>query len=290
LRVGIWESLRQWIDSLLEHIMTLGHLDLVISTSKEAELQSLKHLEGAVSRVLRAPVPRPPTGLARPRAYLLAVNVYRTRVLATEMRAGVRDRWPRLALAIALAGVALVGVGAHVVMAARQSIPGQPLYFVKRHIERIQYSGAEGPDVRVALGLAFLGERVAEVQALVAREAPIEIDVVVAAQQYSGQVLQSAAQLPQSQMVTSLDYIALQTARYLEVLEPLEDIAAPDNSRGLTQIVATYRRLEMLARLAQRDPQAFRVAYAAGRPELFLLPQAQPLLGPPREETVSTRY
>lgn len=278
----MWDSVRRWAHS----IWTATGFGNATAASQGVELQQVAGLVDAVSRVLQAPAPLPPTGLVRPRAWVLAmcaVSCPQPAEVAANPRFWPKSVWLQLAVAMMLAGTVLGLVGGHVVLAAQQSMPGQPLYFVKRHIEHVQYSGAEEPDVRVALGLAFLGERVAEVQALVAQGVPIEFEVVVAAQQYSTQVLQAAAQLPQQQMLTSLGYITLQTKAYLEVLESLEASASAATAGGLRQVIFTYRRLEALACLAQREPEAFREAYTSGRPELFLLPQEQPLLGPPRE-------
>ncbi len=165
-----------------------------------------------------------------------------------------------------------------IVRAARGSTPGQVLYPLKIHVERVQYAGTDQPDVRVALALAFLGERVAESQSLVHSQRPLDGGIAAEVGQLTYQLLGAVAETPESALPEVLEYVRLQLGNYLTVLAALEPIGG-DNAPQIASMVQACRRAYLVTTQALAYPEEFRDAYRAGRPELFLLPGERPLNG-----------
>ncbi len=226
------------------------------------------------------PAPDPPRKLQMSRARLLAAAANPPRRRTPRWR-----QWPAARLRLAdklLAAVITVLIlfaplSRQMVSAARDSGPGHLLYPLKLHVERVQFSGAEQPDIRIALGLAFLGERVAEVQPLIEAEATIDHALLVEVQQLIDQLLYAVADTSEPMMEESLRYVALQLQAYLATLETLKEATTPSNAGDLQRIIRACRRGHRVTYYALLDLSAFRQAYRAGRPERFLLPGESPL-------------
>jgi hypothetical protein len=185
----------------------------------------------------------------------------------------------RAAAAIAVLLALLAPLGRGIVRAARDSAPGHLLYPLKTHVERVQYAGAEQPDVRVALSLAFLGERVAEAQAVVSQRRALDGAFSAEVQQLTYQLLQAVAETSEASLPDVIEYSRLQLAAYLKVLFGLEQIAGAEAQAGLADVTQACRRAYLITVRALDHPAEFRAAYRIGRPELFLLPGERPLNG-----------
>jgi hypothetical protein len=258
-------------------------LDATVSTAApgpvtDARLRPLVQTAEQLARLWQQPVPSPHGKLQFGRAQLLAAVAYRSRrssfgeQLTVEMRFAAKFLAALIALLVVLAPLSPGLVGA-----ARDSMPGQLFYPLKLHMERVQFRGVEEPDVRVSLGLAFLGERVAEAQALAGTGRTLDYETVAEVYQLVNQVLDAVAHTPEADMPDNLVYVSRQLGAYLDVLETLEAQAAPSNAASLNQIRRAVQNGHLLALNALEDPTAFRSAYQAGRPELFLAPGEYPL-------------
>ncbi len=164
------------------------------------------------------------------------------------------------------------------VRAASTSTPGQVLYPLKIHVERVQYTGASQPDVRVALALAFLGERVAEVQALVDGQTLIPDDSAAEVQVLVNLLLRSVAETTDEALPDALHYAAAQLRAYMDALGQIRTAAAPVDAQTIDMMEQSCRRGYLTIDRALAEPTEFAAAYRAGRPELFLLP-GESLLG-----------
>lgn len=243
----------------------------------DALLDTAAHLTRALQH---RSVPPPPHKLQFGRAQLLAAAASRPRRLSFRERLTAETRFAgKLLAALVVLLVVSSPLNRGVVGAARASMPGQLLYPLKLHVERVQFEGAEEPDIRVSLGLAFLGERVAEAQALVHEGRSIDFEAVVEAYQLVNQVLRAVAETPEPAMEDTLRYVSRQLRAHLEVLEALDAYTAPANAGPLNQITQGCRKGYLVTVQALQDPERFRTAYQEGRPELFLLPGENPLGG-----------
>lgn len=223
-------------------------------------------------------VPQPPGQLLFGRAQVLAAVASQTHRLSFRERLTVEMRFAgKLLAACIVLLVMLVPLSPGIVGAARDSMPGQLFYPLKLHIERVQFQGANQPDVRVSLGLAFLGERVAETQTLAGTGRSIEYETVIDVYQLTHQILIAVAQTPEAALEDTLTYVSRQLQAYLDVLESLGETVTPSNAAYLSQITRGCRRAYLVASLALEEPGPFRSAYQEGRPELFLLPGENPL-------------
>ena len=230
-------------------------------------------------RVLKV-VPPPPRGLRMGRGQLLAAAMRDAQRSAGRrcrlggLRFGLVDGL--LAGLIALA-ILLVPLNGQVVRAAQGSVPGQALHPLKLHIERVQLTATDQPDRRVSLSLAFVGERAAEIQALVAQDSAIDFAALVEMQRLVTEVLNATAEVPEPTMEETLRYVAVQLQVHLDTLRALEETATPHNASILSSLVQVCERGQRLATHALSEPDQFRRAYVAGRPGLFLLPGEGPL-------------
>ncbi len=283
-----YQALAQGLDAVVGADDPEAAVDEVLTwyPRHSGTLRPLLQLGSNLERALRQPTPQPPFALQPGRARLLAaassLSPHSAGILGLPGRLGAQVRMAaKMVAALALIVIFLAPLSRQVVGASRHSVPGQLLYPLKIHVERVQYSGATLPDVRVALGLAFLGERVAEIQVLVGQQEPIDYEMIVEVQQLVNQLLYSAAQAPEATMPDTLEYVSLQLQGYLEVLDSLAGATTTVNAAALSRVRAVCDRGAMISHYALGNPLSYREAYHAGRPELFLLPGENPLEGPP---------
>lgn len=100
------------------------------------------------------------------REHLVALRVDRARNVATLPRVR-RSPAVRLASAFVLAAMLLVVGGGSAIAASSSALPGDPMYGVKRAVERISLAMHRDPVGRAALHLQFADTRLHEVSALV---------------------------------------------------------------------------------------------------------------------------
>ena len=132
------------------------HRVLQRSPGERDELIDLLRVSTDISQ-LQLPAPDPAFKL-RTRNLMLAVAAQR-RASAARSRWVVARPLFRLAVAVGLSG-ALLGAG--IVAASAQSLPGDPLYQVKRDIENIQLSLTLDPAANARLRMHLATRRVAE--------------------------------------------------------------------------------------------------------------------------------
>ncbi len=138
------------------------HRVLQRSPAERDELIDLLRVSTDVAQLQR-PAPDPAFKL-RTRNLMLAVAAHR-RASAARSRWVARPAF-RLALAVGLSG-ALLGAG--IVAASAQSLPGDPLYQVKRGMERVQLSLTLDPAANARLRMQLATRRVSEAAQLSAQ-------------------------------------------------------------------------------------------------------------------------
>jgi hypothetical protein len=246
------------------------------------ELSMLLHVAEGLIRLWKQPVPEPPTALRPGRSRYMTHAASGPRVPNWHLGARPGPAMVlKLAASLTIAVAVLVPMSGGVVRAARDSAPGNLLYPLKIHVERVQYAGADNPDVRVALALAFLGERVAESQETVYEHGALGEVSPAEVQQLSFQLLRAIAETPDATLPDVLDYARLQLDVYLRILIALEPIAGESNVPHIAAMLQACRRAYLITGQALNHPTEFQTAYRAGRPELFLLPGERPLNGEP---------
>lgn len=193
----------------------------------------------------------------------------------TVFRAGLKIAG-EFAVAMLLVLTLWVPLSREIVGAAYESKPGQVLYSLKTSVDRLRFTGTSEPDARLALGLAFLGERVARTQAMVSQGQEIDYGSVVEVQQLVNQVLQASAMVPERTVLEILDYVGLQLQSYEHALCSAAVTAPVESAVAIQQIRKALESGVRVAEHALQDPTGFRRAYQAGRPELFTLPGGNP--------------
>jgi len=192
---------------------------------------------------------------------------------------------PRVALGWKIAGamLALVVMVApltrQISLAANGSVPGEILYPLKITNESLHLSQVEQPEVRVALALAFLSERIAEMQMLVGSGKPIPFEMLAQVEELSTAALESAAWTSDDVMSEMLKTIAMQSQIHIQTLETLKLTATASNLPMLERALSACLQKYVLAHVALAEPETFREAYRSGRPEQLVLPGAGVLGG-----------
>jgi hypothetical protein len=205
---------------------------------------SLLETADALRRTLAVPPPAPPNGLQESRQRFLARAAQPTTSPLPQRSSRVGRLLPalnlRLATQVVVAALLVLMSGAplsrEIVRAASTSVPGQVLYPLKIHVERVQVAGADQPDTRVALALAFLGERVAETQALLHRQAPLRDETRVEVQLLLNQLLRAVAETPDQALMSTLNYVAMQLEAHERVLESLHTLAPIADAQLVEQL------------------------------------------------------
>lgn len=133
-----------------------------------------------------------------------------------------QQRLPRAALQLALVALLMLTVGSGTLFAAEQSLPGQPLYAVKRAGEAVRLSLTLDSLSRAALHLAFAERRAAELQQLASTSAPFDQEVLGdALDHYAQAQVALASAAPNSELQT----LNQATLTLLQASYPLVDQA-----------------------------------------------------------------
>lgn len=259
----------------------------------QAELRPLLAMACATIETL-ADVPEPPYELARGRERVLRAAEARRAWMRppapeTHGRPRFRLRWPRLSFdldwAWKLAGVALamimllVPLSGHIVWAASESLPHNPLYPLKVTVENQHFKHIDDPEVQVVIAMALTEERIKELQILVERNQTIPSSVVDRTGQLSALALNAAAWTPEPLMADMLNFIIRRTRAQANALEVLK---AQTNGHNHTELNKTQRScllVERVASMALEYPESFRAAYQAGQPEKMRYTEGGPLGG-----------
>jgi hypothetical protein len=230
-----------------------------------------------------AEVPRPPAGLREGRAQVLAFAAIQraTQVKSSRRSAAKREGNPfwRLAGVLAALALILVPLRGPLVSAARTTLPGNPLYTLKLSSEDQLFASMDEAEVKVMLAVSLTQERVDEVRALVEKKQEIPIDVLYRADYMLRTALMEAAWAPEAMMPNMLSYIIHQTRQQSQQLESLKMQATPQNLGTVGDMQNVLLKTQIIAMVAQENPETFREAYQAGTPEKMPLPSGGPLSG-----------
>lgn len=158
-------------------------------------------------------------------------------------------RWAgarRLAAALVASALLVCGLLGAGTVSASGSLPGSPLYPIKRASEAMVSSLAPTPQLRARAHLAWAERRLAEVEALLARDASLDEGLLQALDVETELALDAAAQAGRE----PLEAVAVQAEQQQAVLSALIE-EAPDPARpGLERALAASARHSDRARAA----------------------------------------
>lgn len=174
-----------------------------------------------------------------------------------------RDRWPALlrpvsrwAVAVAALLVLLLAAGTTAVVASADSLPGSPLYPVKIAAEEVQLTLTHGPAPRARLHMARAERRKRELDALLARQEPVRVDLLTSSLNEAEAALRELSRVPAEQRLQPLDrYVEFALAQ-AEELEETRLQAPPAQQPLLDSAAVRYRELADLARTTRTYPDA----------------------------------
>jgi hypothetical protein len=190
-------------------------------------------------------------------------------VLRSLFSFNLRETAP-LALALKLFLVVALAVGGSVgtVSAARESLPGSPLYPVKIRLETWEMSRADTPEDTAQRALSHAQNRVEEVTRLADRDRPIPDDVAERFQHQLVLAIQASENLSNSLKLQVQSQISETLHTQLQMMAQIQaEGAGDDDAGGEDGVQAMIRALEEArAHLGRRDDDA--PGYGAGDGEL----------------------
>jgi hypothetical protein len=131
-----------------------------------------------------------------------------------------------LVVVLLLCGVLSVGT----VSAASTSLPGSPLYPVKRATEDVISAAAFTPELQARVHLAWAGRRLSEIETLIERDGMVDEALLA---DLDGETEQALAAVEESGRVGQLEAAASHTEHQKAVLERVLQKAPPAAKRGL---------------------------------------------------------
>ena len=223
---------------------------------------------------------------------LARLNAWRQERLRWQATTRLQENRPMFALLVKIIVIAALGLGAAggTVAAAADSLPDSALYPVKIGVEDVRLSLAGGPAEEAELAMAFVQERVREMQEIVLKgDAPDEALMTRFHLQLQT-ALQQAAQVDDDEELNGL------LQRLQQRLQAEENELAATQAR--LQIQEQVREQLQVAEQALKqagdgvaagigEPALYRFRYAYGRPEDL---PPQPDVVPPAEEPVQNQW
>lgn len=182
---------------------------------------------------------------------------------------GRARRWAAV-LAVFLV-VVLAGAGTAI--AAQSSIPGEPLYPVKRVTERLGLLVVHDSPEKVHLRLEFTGRRAEEIEALYDRGKEVEESILVELATETEETLEEIEGAPEGNRQTLFEKLVDLTERQQEVLQRVYD-RVPEQAKP-----ALERALEVSSRGHKRATEAIQ----RGRPEVPPGQEKKEYSGPPED-------
>lgn len=186
-------------------------------------------------------------------------------------RAGRRSLWDRYLTPIFSSGrarrwaavlaviLALVLASAGTAIAAQSSIPGEPLYPVKRVTERLGLLVVRDPPGKTHLRLEFARRRTEEIEALDSRGEEVEESILVELATETEETLEEIEVAPEGNRETLFEKMVDLTERQQEVLERVRGRVVSEQAK-----FALERALEASSRSHERAAEAI----GRGRPEV----------------------
>jgi len=153
----------------------------------------------------------------------------------------------------------LFGGGGATVVAAQDSLPGEPLYSVKSWSENSRLSLANSAQERLNLTLEFTNRRVDEITRLQAVGKSIPESVAVRMQDQLESALQIAAGMEDPQMIQALAQIHLQTEIQTRSMANLLRGAQSESDPILRRIHDRLQDQLRLCTTGETDPESFRL-------------------------------
>jgi len=163
-------------------------------------------------------------------------------------------RWAAV-LAVILA---LVLASAGTAIAAQSSIPGDPLYPVKKGTERLRLLVVRDPSRKTHLRLEFTRRRTEEIEALDDRGEEVEESILVELATETEETLEEIEVAPEGNRETLFEKLVHLTERQQEVLQRVYD-RVPEQAKPA---------LETALEVSSRSHERAREAIQRGRPEV----------------------
>lgn len=154
--------------------------------------------------------------------------------------------------------LALVLASASTAIAAQSSIPGDPLYPVKRVTERLGFLVVRAPPGKTHLRLEFTRRRTEEIEALYDRGEEVEEGILVELATGTEETLEEIEAAPEGTRVTLFEKLVHLTERQQKVLEKVRKRVREKDKPALE------RALEVSSRSHERAAEAI----GRGRPEV----------------------
>jgi hypothetical protein len=139
-------------------------------------------------------------------------------------------------LALVLAG------GGGIVYASTDSLPGSPLYSVKRATEQVQLFLAPTGTKRAVLHIEFAQRRLEEVQALAEIKGQVDEEALAAIAEETELALEEAEKAPAQDKPALLDKLVSLTERQQAVLERVWDKVPEATQKGLNRALEVSQR------------------------------------------------
>ena len=151
--------------------------------------------------------------------------------------------------------------GGGVAFAAANSLPGDALYPVKLFIEDTRLSLTSDPTLQAKLTLDFAGERVQEMQGLIAQGKPVPVEAIAQMAQHTEQAMFRVAQAQPEEVPGLLERVMERTRAQERVLEQVLALAPAEAQPALEQALEVTRRAYETASAAREDAERFQNEY-----------------------------
>gem|GEM_PF-731706 len=159
---------------------------------------------------------------------------------------------PRLIVAtVALILVSCALLSAGTVSASSASLPGSPLYPVKRISESLVSSLALTPQLQTRVHLAWADRRLREIETLVARDGVAHDTLVLALEQETQHALVAAEQAGRASLASAVTHTQHQQAVLSRLLDQAPQAARPGLERALAASAQSHARARSALKKAE---------------------------------------
>jgi hypothetical protein len=175
--------------------------------------------------------------------------------------------------------VLLLGVvlSAGTVSAASASLPGSPLYPLKRTTEGLVSAAAFTPELKARVHLAWADRRLREIEALAAQAGPVDEALLTALTQETEQALDAAEQAGHEPLAAVAAHTEHQQAVLNRILEKAPAVAQPGLERALQASAQGHARARSaLEGGAEHGPPATPPGHAADQQPTVTQPETLP--------------
>jgi hypothetical protein len=149
-----------------------------------------------------------------------------------------------------------------VVLAAENSLPGETLYPVKLALEDARLRWATGPVDQAALNLAFAGERVQEMERLVAAAEGVPAHTLQRMAQHTEQAMAQIASVHPQEVAPLLEQAMTSTQEQLRAMERLQNgLQSGEEQEAWRHAYQVAERARLALDAAQGDPARFQQQY-----------------------------